>query len=68
PPPQNRFNGRNKEWKTLRNHDILAMPDTWEYPWFAAWDTAFHCVSLALLDPSFAKDQLLLFTKEWYMA
>ena len=68
PPPQNRFNGRNKEWKTLRNHDILAMPDKWEYPWFAAWDTAFHCVSLALVDSNFAKDQLLLFTKEWYMA
>ena len=68
PPPKSRFNGRNKEWKTLRNHDILAMPDKWEYPWFAAWDTAFHCVGLALVDSSFAKDQLLLFTKEWYMA
>lgn len=68
PPPAERLTGRNSEWKTLRNHDILAMPDKWEYPWFAAWDTAFHCVSLALLDPVFAKEQLLLFTKEWYMA
>ncbi len=68
PPPVERLTGRNSEWKTLRNHNILAMPDKWEYPWFAAWDTAFHCVSWALLDPVFAKDQLLLFTKEWYMA
>ncbi|MCM4173337.1 glucosidase [Arenibacter sp. TNZ] len=68
PPPEERKLGRNREWKTLRNHDILAMPDKWEYPWFAAWDTAFHCVSLALVDSNFAKEQLLLFTKEWYMA
>jgi len=67
PPPQGRYHGRNREWKTLRNHDILAMPDKWEYPWFAAWDTAFHCVSLAWVDSFFAKEQLLLFTKEWYM-
>lgn len=68
PPPANRLNGRNNQWKTLRIHDILAMPDKWEYPWFAAWDTAFHCVSFALVDPEFAKKQLLLFTKEWYMS
>ncbi len=68
PPPSERMWGRNNGWKTLRIHDILAMPDKWEYPWFAAWDSAFHCVSLALIDPGFAKNQLLLFTKEWYMA
>ncbi len=67
PSPQ-RLSGRNTTWKTLRNHDIMAMPDAWEYPWYAAWDSAFHCVTLALVDPNFAKNQLLLFTKEWYMA
>ena len=68
PPPPERFSGRNNNWKTLRNHDILSMPDKWEYPWYAAWDSAFHCVSLALVDPEFAKEQLILFTREWYMA
>ncbi|WP_150451861.1 MGH1-like glycoside hydrolase domain-containing protein [Arenibacter lacus] len=68
PPSQNRWFGRNNQWQTLRIHDILSMPDKWEYPWFAAWDTAFHCVSLALVDAHFAKEQLLLFTKEWYMS
>ncbi|WP_339705993.1 glucosidase [uncultured Kriegella sp.] len=68
PPPVERLKGRNSDWKTLRNHDILAMPDKWEYPWFAAWDTAFHCITFALVDSNFAKQQLLLFTKEWYMA
>lgn len=68
PPPAERLTGRNSHWITLRNHDILAMPDKWEYPWFAAWDTAFHCVTWALIDPVFAKEQLILFTKEWYMA
>jgi hypothetical protein len=67
-PPTERLKGRNHEWKTLRNHDILSMPDAWEYPWFAAWDSAFHCTTFALIDPVFAKHQLLLFTKEWYMA
>ncbi|MFD0796779.1 glucosidase [Maribacter chungangensis] len=67
-PPKERLTGRNSSWKTLRNHDILSMPDAWEYPWYAAWDSAFHCASFALIDPSFAKEQLLLFTKEWYMA
>jgi len=68
PPPPERFSGRNNNWKTLRNHDVLSMPDKWEYPWYAAWDSAFHCVSLALVDPEFAKEQLILFTREWYMA
>ena len=67
-PPKERLNGRNSNWKTLRNHDVIAMPDAWEYPWYAAWDSAFHCTTLALVDPNFAKEQLLLFTKEWYMA
>ncbi len=67
-PPQERLSGRNNSWKTLRNHDVLSMPDAWEYPWYAAWDSAFHCASFALIDPAFAKEQLLLFTKEWYMA
>ncbi|WP_149274160.1 MGH1-like glycoside hydrolase domain-containing protein [Pareuzebyella sediminis] len=67
-PPQERWFGRNRDWLTLRNHDILSMPDAWEYPWFAAWDTAFHCVTFAMIDPDFAKEQMLLFTKEWYMA
>ena len=66
--PPERTHGRNSNWKTLRTHDILSMPDTWEYPWFAAWDSAFHCVTFAMIDPDFAKQQLLLFTKEWYMA
>tara|TARA_R110002051_G_scaffold255120_2_gene314213 strand:- start:45302 stop:47929 length:2628 start_codon:yes stop_codon:yes gene_type:complete len=68
PPPNERLQGRNSQWKTLRNHDVLSMPDAWEYPWYAAWDSAFHCVSFAAIDPNFAKEQLLLFTKEWYMS
>lgn len=68
PPPEERWSGRNSDWKTLRNHDILSMPDTWEYPWFASWDSAFHSISYALIDPEFAKEQLILFTREWYMA
>jgi hypothetical protein len=66
PPPARRF-GRNREWVHLNNADIISMPDKWEYPWYAAWDLAFHCVPLAHLDPQFAKDQLLLLTREWYM-
>lgn len=66
-PPRIRWQGRNHEWKTLNNEDILSMPDKWEYPWYAAWDSAFHCVPLARLDTQFAKDQLLLFLKERYM-
>src|SRR5205809_815060 len=67
PPPAERWNGRNKDWTHLYNDDILSMPDKWEYPWFAAWDLAFHCIPLALLDPDFAKDQLILLLREWYM-
>ncbi len=58
---------RNTEWKHLHNKDIISMPDKWEYPWYATWDLAFHCVPFALIDSQFAKDQLLLLTKEWYM-
>jgi hypothetical protein len=66
PPPQ-RKHGRNHEWQHLNNADIISMPDKWEYPWYAAWDLAFHCIPLALVDSDFAKHQLLLLTKEWYM-
>ncbi len=67
PPPPQRRSGRNKGWEHLNNADIISMPDTWEYPWYAAWDLAFHCVTLAMIDPVFAKNQLLLMTREWYM-
>jgi len=67
-PAKERWHGRNSNWKVFRNHDILSMPDAWEYPWFAAWDSAFHCVTFSMVDHEFAKKQLLLFTKEWYMA
>jgi hypothetical protein len=67
PPPPQRRHGRNADWTHLNNADILAMPDKWEYPWYAAWDLAFHCVTFALIDPAFAKHQLLLLTREWYM-
>lgn len=67
PPPPGRKNVRNKEWKHLYINDILSMPDKWEYPWFATWDTAFHCIPLAMVDPGFAKKQLDLMTREWYM-
>jgi hypothetical protein len=66
-PPAERFNGRNKEWPHLYNADVISMPDKWEYPWYAAWDLAFHCVPLALVDCEFAKDQLVLLLREWYM-
>ncbi|MEM9922722.1 MAG: glucosidase [Cyanobacteria bacterium P01_D01_bin.50] len=66
PPPQ-RKHGRNSEWTHVFNEDIISMPDKWEYPWFAVWDSAFHTIPLALIDPDFAKDQLLMFTREWYM-
>ena len=65
PPPPGRR--RNAEWDHLNNADIVSMPDKWEYPWYAAWDLAFHCVTLALVDPAFAKGQLILLTREWYM-
>ena len=67
PPPSQRLTGRNAEWRSLYAQDIISMPDTWEYPWFAAWDLAFHCVVLALLDTTFAKQQLLLLTRDRYM-
>jgi hypothetical protein len=67
PPPAIRKRTRNSEWSHLNNADIISMPDTWEYPWYAAWDLAFHCVPLALVDPEFAKRQLDLLTREWYM-
>jgi hypothetical protein len=67
PPPAERRHGRNRDWLHLNNADIVSMPDTWEYPWYAAWDLAFHCIPLELIDPEFAKQQLLLLTREWYM-
>lgn len=67
PPPKERKRGRNFEWLHLDNEDILSMPDKWEYPWFAAWDLAFHAIPLAMIDPDFAKHQLDLMTREWYM-
>ncbi|HSD75683.1 MAG TPA: hypothetical protein VLB75_13015 [Steroidobacteraceae bacterium] len=67
PPPDSRTRGRNSEWVHLNNADIISMPDKWEYPWYAAWDLAFHCIPLAILDPQFAKEQLVLLTREWYM-
>ena len=66
-PPENRKNGRNAEWTHLFNADVISMPDKWEYPWYAAWDLAFHCIPLALVDADFAKEQLLLMLREWYM-
>ncbi len=67
PPPQERLQGRNKDWTHLYNDDIISMPDKWEYPWYAAWDLAFHCVPISLIDPDFAKEQLILLLREWYM-
>ena len=67
PPPQERLQLRNQEWGHLYNADVLSMPDKWEYPWYAAWDLAFHCVPMALVDPEFAKQQLILMLREWYM-
>ncbi|HEY5464559.1 MAG TPA: glucosidase [Hanamia sp.] len=67
PVSEQRKNGRNHRWKYLKNQDILSMPDNWEYPWYAAWDTAFHCITLAIIDPVFAKHQLTLLMREWYM-
>ena len=67
PVTEQRRNGRNCDWRYLKNQDVMSMPDKWEYPWYAAWDMAFHCISLALIDPDFAKHQLLLLMREWYM-
>jgi Glycosyl hydrolase family 63 C-terminal domain len=67
PPPPERYNGRNRHWQHLSNKDIISMPDKWEYPWYATWDLAFHCLPFALIDPAFAKGQLKLLTKECYL-
>ncbi|HSD21445.1 MAG TPA: glucosidase [Anaeromyxobacter sp.] len=66
-PADGRRHGRNADWTHLHSADVLSMPDKWEYPWFAAWDLAFHCVPLAMVDADFAKEQLLLLLREWYM-
>jgi hypothetical protein len=66
-PPRERCHGRNSEWLHLNNADVISMPDKWEYPWYAAWDLAFHMLPFALIDPEFAKAQLVLLTREWYM-
>jgi hypothetical protein len=66
-PPADRSHGRNHEWPHLYNADVISMPDKWEYPWYAAWDLAFHCLPLALVDAEFAKQQLVLLLREWYM-
>ena len=66
-PPESRVHGRNAEWRNLNNADIISMPDKWEFPWYASWDLAFHCIPFALIDAEHAKHQLLLLTREWYM-
>ncbi|MDB5271723.1 MAG: glucosidase [Chitinophagaceae bacterium] len=67
PPPESRKTGRNHSWQYLNNADIISMPDKWEYPWYASWDLAFHCVTFARLDAEFAKNQLIMIFREWYM-
>lgn len=67
PPPPERAKGRNHTWLQLINAGVISMPDKWEYPWYAAWDWAFHCVTFAVIDPGFAKQQLMLLTNEWFM-
>jgi hypothetical protein len=67
PPPDSRWNGRNRDWLHLFNRDVISMPDNWEYPWYAAWDLAFHIITFATIDPEFAKEQLVLMLREWYM-
>jgi len=66
-PPASRWKGRNREWLNLFNRDIISMPDSWEYPWYAAWDLAFHTIAFAHIDAAFAKEQLILMLREWYM-
>lgn len=66
-PGNERLEGRNSQWKYLKNQDIIIMPDKWEYPWYAAWDLAFHCIAVSIIDPEFARHQLLLLMREWYM-
>jgi hypothetical protein len=65
-PPPERKTGRNAKWRNFDGFDVISMPDKWEYPWFAAWDLAFHCVTLAHLDPAFAKYQLIMVCREWF--
>ena len=67
PPPANRLEGRNHNWRHLYSRDVLSMPDKWEYPWFAVWDSAFHVLPISYVDPQYAKEQLILFLREWYM-
>ncbi|MEO0425625.1 MAG: glucosidase, partial [Pseudomonadota bacterium] len=67
PPPPERLRGRNHRWRHLYNRDVISMPDGWEYPWYAAWDLAFHVVPIARMDPEWAKRQLVLMLREWYM-
>ena len=67
-PPPERKTGRNAGWKHLKIADVLSMPDKWEYPWFAAWDLCFHCIPMSIIDPVFAKNQLILLCREWYMS
>jgi hypothetical protein len=67
PPPRSRLDGRNAGWRDLFNRDVLSMPDKWEYPWYASWDTAFHMICFARIDPDYAKNQLIRFLREWYM-
>jgi hypothetical protein len=67
PPPQSRKGGRNADWPHVFNRDVISMPDKWEYPWYAAWDLAFHMIPFAAVDPQFSKEQLVLFLREWYM-
>lgn len=66
-PPHQRWHGRNADWGHLTNFDLISMPDKWEYPWYATWDLAFHTFALVMVDPEFAKRQLILMTREWYM-
>jgi len=67
PPPASRKQGRNRDWRHLYNRDVISMPDKWEYPWYAAWDSAFHMIPFAHIDPHFVKEQLILLLREWYM-
>jgi len=67
PPPAQRLNARNRQWQHLNTQDIISMPDKWEYPWFAAWDLSFHCLAIAVVDMAFAKNQLMLLVRDWYM-
>jgi hypothetical protein len=67
PPPSERLHGRNRDWRHLNNEEVLSMPDDWEFPWYASWDLAFHTIPLAMVDPEYAKAQLILMMREWYM-